>query len=45
MNNFLTFSTNTQIANALVLIVVLLVYIAYQLSQKPSSRSRKALSR
>lgn len=45
MNNFdfLNFVTNTQISTALVLIVVLLTYIAYKLSEnkKRSSRSAK----
>ena len=40
MNDFLTISTNSQIATALVLIVVLLTYIAYRLSdtKKPSRK-------
>lgn len=43
MNDFLTFTTNTQIATALVLIVVLLTYIAFRLTEgkRHSSRSSK----
>lgn len=41
MNDFLIFSTNTQIATALVLIVGFLAYIAYKLSVKGSSKSVK----
>ena len=43
MNDFLTITTNSQIATALVLIVILLTYIAFKLSErrKPHARSSK----
>ena len=45
MNNFLQFTNIAQISTALVLGVILLVYIAFKLSNKGSSKSRKASSR
>lgn len=39
MNEFLRISTNAQIANGIVLIVILLMYIAYKLSEPKRKRS------
>lgn len=39
-NDFINFSNNTQIATALVLIVVLLTYIAFKLSEGKKRSSR-----
>lgn len=42
MNDFLNITTNSQIATALLLIVILLLYIAYKVSEekKGSQKSR-----
>lgn len=42
MNDFVTITTNTQIATALVLIVALLTYIAFKLSDKSKSSSKSS---
>lgn len=45
MNNFWNISANVQIATALMLIVILLLYIAFKVSEKDRRSSARASKR